>query len=238
MEVVDSLTPKILRKVHVNLKELIRQGIVSAVREYGPGDVIPATSLIPCTTLAKCVATLLRRTRSEVNELQQQIGLRESLASLPLLNLPESKALFEHLTVTPLVLLVDKFTDLVFDELEQWRERWMKMGRLADLTEEDMELVRKAVNELPEDDEETDTVGLESEDGSGSESDRYSEDEDAELKLDMADEDGLDHGLGVVEGDEALRAAGTSDGADVLGTAGDSMDEYNYQMNDLGDKDL
>jgi hypothetical protein len=122
MHIVDSLTPRILKAVYSKLKKLLNESIICATKEYGPQDIIPATSLIPCTTPAKCVATLLRKTRSEVTKLQQEICLRESLSSMPLQDMPDLHALLQTLNSHPPKLLLDQFTDVIFDKIQMWRE--------------------------------------------------------------------------------------------------------------------
>jgi hypothetical protein len=78
----------------------------------------------------------------EIDILQRDIALKESLSRISLSEFPECLALSEFLKASgskPSSL--DDYTHIVMEELQSWREPWMTPKKMPDLTAEDTKLV-------------------------------------------------------------------------------------------------
>ncbi|KAN0089486.1 hypothetical protein V8E51_019746 [Hyaloscypha variabilis] len=142
VEAVNSISRKILQKVHSTLWGLIEEAISVAVKGYGEEEVQAGLSLEPATTPPQCIAALLITARRELYEMQQDEVIRQAISRLPLDDLPECRVLADALSGSKHSVL-NEFADAVLTELEEWTEPWMIPEPLAPLKDTDQEMIKE-----------------------------------------------------------------------------------------------
>jgi hypothetical protein len=142
--VVDSLAKEVLEKTGTKLLKLLDQGIATETDEYGEGHFEGGLAMIPATTPPMCILNLIRTCRQEIEILQGDVALKDSLGRMSLADLPACRALSTSLQQRGSKLsLLDRYTINVTEELISWIEPWMMPEKLPSLTTEDIDTVKK-----------------------------------------------------------------------------------------------
>jgi hypothetical protein len=192
MNIVNSITPEILRGVYTILKGIVEK--IAKSEEFAGLYLETLQFHPPTTTPAKCVIDLLRVLRFQLSEVQSEVSFMKSLKGLDMNDIPKAKPLLQLLKEKPLRLsLLEQMTGQIIGKLQLWSQPWMKLEELPGLSASDMGASEGASGEHQAywDDLDSELHEDESDNGSGSESEK---EEDGGNKNDNGDGDGKKKG--------------------------------------------
>lgn len=138
---VASLAVDVLERTKSRLMALLNQGIAMETQEYGTEHFKAALEMNPATTPPKCIARLMNTCRREIEVRRRDIALEESLSHLNFLEFTECHALSDALKAGGEQSTLDKYTQIVLEELQSWRDPWITPEKLPSITARDVKLV-------------------------------------------------------------------------------------------------
>jgi hypothetical protein len=151
MEIVDPLTPEILRILHTKLSKAIKECIerVRTLKADKGKDSTVAVQRIATTTPPRCLVDTLIICRDEISHRQQSVEIAKQLDATLSSSHPEGRELarFQAQRLTSSPTYLGKLQPGVEDKLKKWRPRGYTIKLLPPLTREDVRSVEQMLNE-------------------------------------------------------------------------------------------